>query len=158
MTTLWTWTIITDIPIKVFTGNILPFCEVDDVISLGCTNKFFALAATDETFWKQKLAVDYNFPVSRTARTSGWKLIYQKLRNPRVFVWGCVTLSPSCYNGAHLFVNALTRAHRNCSDIRTMVNLGYYGFQRQPAGMFPFRSNFTFQVFVLSAWQRVNGR
>ena len=92
MTTLWTWTTITDIPVKVLTDNILPFCEAEDVISLGCTNKFFALVATNEAFWKRKLAIDYNFPVSGTARTSGWKSIHQGLRNPRVFVWGCVTL------------------------------------------------------------------
>ena len=90
------WTIITDIPVKVFTGNILPFCETKDAISLGCTNKFFALVVTDETFWKRKLVVDYNFPELRTARTSGWKFLYQRLRNPRIFVWGCVTL-PSPY-------------------------------------------------------------
>jgi len=92
MVTLWTWITITDIPVKVFASNILPFCEVKDVVSLGRTNRFFALVATDETFWKRKLAVDYNFPVSGTARTSRWKFIYQRLRNPRVFVWGCVTL------------------------------------------------------------------
>ena len=155
MTTLWTWTTITDIPVKVFTNSILPFCEAKDVISLCCTNKFFAFVATNETFWKRKLAIDYNFPVLGTARTSGWKFIYQKLRNSRVFVWGCVTLSPSYYGGAHFFINALMRARRNCSDIRTMVNSGYYGFQRQPAGMFLFRLNFTFQVFVWSAWQQV---
>jgi len=98
---MWTWTTITNIPVKVFTGNILPFCEVDDVISLGCTNKFFALVTTDETFWKRKLAADYNFPVSGTARTSGWKFIYHRLRNPRVFIWGCVTFYPLVCNGAH---------------------------------------------------------
>jgi len=48
---------ITDIPAKVFIDNILPFCEVEDVLSLGSTNKFFALIAADETFWKpQRLA------------------------------------------------------------------------------------------------------
>lgn len=59
-----------------------------DVFSLGCTNKFFALITTDDTLWKRRLAVDYNFTGSETARTSGWKFIYKRLRNPRVFVWG----------------------------------------------------------------------
>ena len=87
---------ITDIPVKVFADNILSFCEVKDAISLGCTNKFFALVANDEMFWKRNLAIDYNFPVSGTARTSGWKFIYQRLRNPRIFVWGYVTFSFRC--------------------------------------------------------------
>ena len=83
---------ITDIPINLFTDNVLLFCEAKDILSFGCTNKFFALFATD-AFWRRKLAVDYNFTGSGTARTSGWKFIYRGLRNPRVFVWGCVTFS-----------------------------------------------------------------
>ena len=84
---------IADIPVEVIIDNILPFCEAKDVLSLGCTNKFFALVTTDDTFWKRKLVVDYNFTGSETARTNGWKFIYQRLRSPRVFVWGCVTFS-----------------------------------------------------------------
>jgi len=81
---------IADTPVELLIDNILPFCEVKDVLSLGRTNKFFALIAADDMFWKRKLAIDYNFTGSETARTSGWKFIYQRLRNPRVFVWGCV--------------------------------------------------------------------
>ena len=84
---------ITDIPAKLLVDNVLPLCGCKDVLSLGCTNKFFALVANDDTFWRRKLAVDYNFTGSETARASGWKSIYRKLRNPRVFVWGCVTYS-----------------------------------------------------------------
>ena len=81
---------IADIPVELLIDNILPFCEAKDVFSLGCTNKFFALITTDDMFWKRRLVVDYNFTGSETARTSGWKFIYQRLRNPRVFVWGYV--------------------------------------------------------------------
>ena len=87
---------IMDIPARVFTKNILPFCEARDAISLGCTNKFFALITTDETFWKQKLAVDYSFTHLETPIMSSWKLFYRRFRNPRIFVWGCVTF-PFCY-------------------------------------------------------------
>ena len=37
---------IVDIPVKVFTENILPLCEARDMISLGYTNRFFALVTT----------------------------------------------------------------------------------------------------------------
>jgi len=47
-----------DIPVKILLNNILPFCGVKDMLSLGCTNKVFALAVTNETFWRQRLAVD----------------------------------------------------------------------------------------------------
>jgi len=95
---------IADIPVELLIDNILPFCEAKDVFSLGCTNKFFALVTTDDTFWKRRLVVDYNFTGSETARTSGWKFIYQRLRNPRVFVWGYVIFL--CYEGIHSSVNA----------------------------------------------------
>ena len=81
---------IADMPVELLIDNILPFSEAKDVFSLGCTNKFFALITTDDMFWKRRLVVDYNFTGSETARTSGWKFIYQRLRNPRVFVWGYV--------------------------------------------------------------------
>jgi SCF-associated factor 1 len=81
---------IADIPVEVLIDNILPFCGAKDVFALGCTNRFFALVTTDDMFWKRRLAVDYNFTGSETARTSGWKFIYKRLRNPRVFVWGYV--------------------------------------------------------------------
>jgi SCF-associated factor 1 len=96
---------IADIPVELLIDNILPFCEAKDVFSLGCTNKFFALITTDDMLWKRKLAVDYNFTGSETARTSGWKFIYQRLRNPRVFVWGYVIFSFSYVMG--VFVRSL---------------------------------------------------
>ena len=96
-----------DIPVKVLMDNILPFCETKDVISIGCSNKFFALIATD-MFWRKKLAVEYNFTGSGTTRTSGWKFMYQRLRNSRVFVWGCVA---SVVLYVHLFTNVLICTH-----------------------------------------------
>ena len=119
---------ITDIPVKVLTNNILPFCEVKDVLSLGRTNKFFALIAADDAFWKLKLAVDYNFTGSETARTSGWKFIYQKLRNPRVFVWGYVAF-PSFHVMRHPSVSQCASAYSpnfNRSEMGPGVNLGRY--------------------------------
>ena len=103
---------IADIPVELLLDNILPFCEAKDVLSLGCTNKLFSLVTTDDMLWKRKLAADYNFTGSETARTSGWKFIYQRLRNPRVFVWGCVIFSVLlCYEGFHSSVNAPLLTH-----------------------------------------------
>ena len=79
-----------DLPIELLTNRILPFCEVRDALSLGCTNKFFALMMSDDMFWRQRLVVDYHFTGSETNRASGWKFIYLRLRKPRLFAWGCV--------------------------------------------------------------------
>ena len=147
----------TDIPTKVLINNILPLCEVKDVLSLGRTNNFFALIASDEAFWKRKLGADYNFTRSGTARTSGRKFIYQRLRNPRVFVWGCVTFS-FCYAVRHSFICRSIHAcspDRNHSEQGTWVNLGCHSFQTRDPRVFLFQSNFAFQVSVWSAWQRV---
>jgi hypothetical protein len=81
---------LSQIPVEVFLDNILPLCSVPDILSLGSTNRFFALVTSDDTFWKRKLDEDFNFPDADTARTTGWKFIYQGMRNPRVFVWGYV--------------------------------------------------------------------
>lgn len=80
------------IPVEVFLDNLLPLAEVRDVLSLGSTNKFFAALSADETFWKRKCQTDFNFTSQETARQSGWKNLYRGLRNPRIFVWGFVTM------------------------------------------------------------------
>ena len=100
---------ITDIPAKLLINKILPFCETEDVLSLGRTNKFFALVANDDTFWRRRVAVDYKFTGSETARTSGWKSVYRKLRNPRVFVWGWVTFS--FFDVMRVLIRSLMHSH-----------------------------------------------
>ena len=144
------WAQITDIPIEVLVNRILPFCEGKDVLSLGCTNKLFALVANDAMFWRGKLAADYNFTGLETTRTSGWKLIYQKLRNPRIFVWGYAAFL--FFGVMRVFIRSLM--HSNASDhpeTGSVANLGYHSFRRQPSRMFLFQSSFAFQVFVWSA-------
>ncbi|KAJ3878335.1 regulator of chromosome condensation 1/beta-lactamase-inhibitor protein II [Lentinula edodes] len=79
---------IIDIPLEIFLDNLLPRLPLVDLLQLQSTNKFFAQLCGDETFWKKKLAQDFNFPDESTARRSGWKFIYLRLTKPRVFVWG----------------------------------------------------------------------
>ena len=90
---------IMDLPVGLLTNKILPFCEVRDMLSLGCTNRFFALIMSDGMFWRQKLVTDYNFTGSETNRASGWKFIYLKSRKPRLFTWGSVTFLPRSVTG-----------------------------------------------------------
>ena len=100
-----------DLPVKLLTNRILPFCEARDMLSLGCANKFFALIISDDAFWRQRLAFDYNFTGSETNRASGWKFIYLKSRKPRLFTWGCVTFLPRAATGmsTHLSMHSHTR-------------------------------------------------
>ena len=98
---------ITDLPVELLANKILPFCKVRDMLSLGCTNRFFALITSDGMFWRRKLAIDYNFTGSETNRTSGWKFIYLKSRKPRLFTWGSVMFLPRSVTGvsthSHMF-------------------------------------------------------
>ncbi|KAN0088441.1 Regulator of chromosome condensation 1/beta-lactamase-inhibitor protein II [Tylopilus felleus] len=77
-----------DIPVEVLLDNVLPALPVADLLRLGATDHFFASLCNDDTFWKRKLQQDFNFSTEGTARSTGWKFIYQGLSRPRTFVWG----------------------------------------------------------------------
>ncbi|KAF8555990.1 RCC1/BLIP-II [Imleria badia] len=77
-----------DIPVEVLLDNLLPSLPIPDLLRLGATNHFFASLCNDDTFWKRKLQEDFNFSDEGTARSTGWKFIYQGLSCPRTYVWG----------------------------------------------------------------------
>lgn len=77
-----------DIPVEVLLDNLLPSLLIPDLLHLGSTNHFFAALCNDDTFWKRKLQQDFNFSDESTARSTGWKFIYQGLSRPRTYVWG----------------------------------------------------------------------
>lgn len=79
---------LSNLPFDVLTDNILPFMQISDILALGCTNKFFSIVCGDDTVWKRRLQLDYNFYPADTARTSGWQFIYRGLFRPSVYVWG----------------------------------------------------------------------
>ncbi|KAK1219651.1 hypothetical protein PQX77_017602 [Marasmius sp. AFHP31] len=79
---------ITDLPVELHIDNFLPLLPLKDLLNLGATNKHFATLCNDNTLWKRKLDSDFNFDGANTARTTGWKFIYLRLTNPRVYVWG----------------------------------------------------------------------
>jgi SCF-associated factor 1 len=79
---------ISDIPVDVLLDNLLPSVAVPDLLSLTCTNRFFAIIGADDTFWKRKIQDDFNFSGAGTARTTGWKVIYKGLRKPLIYTWG----------------------------------------------------------------------
>lgn len=81
-----------DIPPEVFLDNLLPYLPITDLQHIGATNKYFYKLTSDDLFWKRKLREDYNFSDSSTARNTGWKFIYKRLANPKVYVWGYVAL------------------------------------------------------------------
>ena len=81
-----------DIPVEVFLDNLLPLLPVLDLQHLGATNKAFYKLTSDDSLWKCRTQKDYDFPNFATARTTGWKVMYKGLANPKVYVWGYVIL------------------------------------------------------------------
>jgi SCF-associated factor 1 len=77
-----------NVPVDVLLDNLLPSIPVPDLLNLASTNRFFSILAADDTFWKRKLQDDFNFSSAGTARTSGWKVIYKGISNPRIYTWG----------------------------------------------------------------------
>lgn len=86
-----------DIPLEVVLDNLFPLLPTTDLQHLGATNKSFYTLAKDDLLWKRKIKEDFNFPESDTARTTGWKFIYQRLSNPKVYVWGFVDRSSTLH-------------------------------------------------------------
>ncbi|KAI0730903.1 RCC1/BLIP-II [Earliella scabrosa] len=79
---------ITDLPVELFVDSIFDYLPVDAILSLGCTNRFFAQIAADEPFWHRRIQQDFNFSGADTARHEGWKFLYRRLANPKLYVWG----------------------------------------------------------------------
>ncbi|KAG8718049.1 hypothetical protein FRC08_006083 [Ceratobasidium sp. 394] len=79
---------IEQLPIEVLIDSLLPVLALRDLLALACTSKFLAAVCADDTFWKRKTELEYNFSGAESARTTGFRNVYRGLRSPRVFVWG----------------------------------------------------------------------
>ena len=79
---------LSDVPVELFLDNIIPLLPISALHNLGVMNRDFYKLTSDDTFWRRKIQSDYNFNGSETARTTGWKFIYKRLSNPKIYVWG----------------------------------------------------------------------
>lgn len=75
------------LPQELYIDAIFPLLSLRSLLSLFQVNRFFATLGSDEVFWRRRLRDDFNFNVSN-ARDRGFKFIYSRLNNPRVFAWG----------------------------------------------------------------------
>ncbi|KAI0259677.1 RCC1/BLIP-II [Gloeopeniophorella convolvens] len=82
---------LSDIPIGMFLHHLFSLTPARDILSLGCTSKFFATVCADEAFWKRKCLNDFDKYSSTTIfeiNTGPWKQLYTALSFPKLFVWG----------------------------------------------------------------------
>ncbi|KAI7884087.1 RCC1/BLIP-II [Lichtheimia hyalospora FSU 10163] len=79
--------LITELPIDIV-YNILSNLDATALCCLNRTCRFFAQFANDELLWKHLVFHVYNLPVTSTFRSSGWKSLYSKLSDSRVYTWG----------------------------------------------------------------------
>ena len=80
-----------DLPVELFYDNIFPHLHARDILALGSINRFFHTVSEDDAHWHQRIRTDFNFPSFDTARETGWKFLYQRLSDPKLYVWGCVS-------------------------------------------------------------------
>jgi SCF-associated factor 1 len=87
------------LPLDIYYDQLLPLLPLDSLIHLSETCKAFDQLVNrepaSESLWRHRIETDLNFPADSTARTSGWKELYRRVRNPRIYVWGCVVFSLS---------------------------------------------------------------
>lgn len=76
------------IPVDVFLDDLFPLLELADLLRLSQVNKFLAALGENDALWRRKLLEDLNYFNFSNARTTGFKFLYKRLRNPKVFVWG----------------------------------------------------------------------
>ncbi|KAG9098211.1 hypothetical protein FS749_004374 [Ceratobasidium sp. UAMH 11750] len=86
---------IEQLPIEVLIDSLLPVLALRDLLALACTSKFLAAVCADDTFWKRKTELEYNFSGAESARTTGFRNVYPGgwsfhalTDDGRVLVWG----------------------------------------------------------------------
>ncbi|KAI0259662.1 regulator of chromosome condensation 1/beta-lactamase-inhibitor protein II [Gloeopeniophorella convolvens] len=78
-----------DIPVEILLHHLLTFSLERDILSLGCTSKFFARLCADETLWKRRCEENFaRFMGNAALQRVGWKKLFIALSFPRIFVWG----------------------------------------------------------------------
>lgn len=82
------------LPKEVVLEGLLPILDLQDLMALRLTNKWFMNLTEDDLLWKRRLTEDFNFSGNKIGRTSGWESVYKGLRNPEIYVWGCVFQVP----------------------------------------------------------------
>ena len=88
-----TATTITTIPLEIMIDNILPLLSLNDIKNLSNTSKFFKLLLNLQLIWKRKLFKDFNEFITlryflKYSNTLNFKLIYNRLLYPQIYVWG----------------------------------------------------------------------
>ena len=79
---------ISKLPVELFIEGILPYLSARDIVHIGSTNKFFSSIYQDDALWRLKIQEDFNFPMSDTARKTGWWFLYKQLNGSKLYVWG----------------------------------------------------------------------
>ncbi|KZT50510.1 RCC1/BLIP-II protein [Calocera cornea HHB12733] len=81
---------LSSLPVEVLLDNLLDFLALADLAHLSATSRFFHALCNDDILWKRKLIEDFNYPRVLDARTSGYKLLYKGMKQPKVYAWGSV--------------------------------------------------------------------
>lgn len=79
------------LPYQLLVDSVLSYLDSESLRNLRQVSRSSQRLVDDDLVWRRKIAADFNFPVTSSARMSGWQLIYKGLCNPELYTWGDYT-------------------------------------------------------------------
>ncbi|CAO3596202.1 unnamed protein product [Absidia cylindrospora] len=102
--------VISELPTNVLLNNILANLDALSLAQLSLTSRLFGELCRDELLWKHSVLQDFHIPLDASFRQLGWKNLYGRLNDSRVYTWGENADSrlghPGTNIGVHWFPNS----------------------------------------------------
>lgn len=79
---------ISQLPTDILLDNVLGQLDALSLVQFSSTSRQFAQLGDDELVWKHLVMRDFHIPLDASFRQMGWKKLYQRLSDSRVYTWG----------------------------------------------------------------------
>ncbi|KAI8088990.1 regulator of chromosome condensation 1/beta-lactamase-inhibitor protein II [Halteromyces radiatus] len=80
--------VLTELPTDILLNNILRNLDAPSLTQLSLTSRLFSQLCQDELLWKHLVLEDFHIPLDASFRQMGWKNLYMRLNDSRVYTWG----------------------------------------------------------------------
>lgn len=77
-----------ELPVDILVENVFSRLDANTLVRLSLTCQELYRLCNDEHLWKHLVSEDYNIPRDASFRHSGWKSLYARLSDSRVYTWG----------------------------------------------------------------------
>lgn len=79
-----------DLSYDVVQECLAPFLHGRDLLAISATNRRLRAACSTDIIWERKCRQEYGFTGSELDLAGLWRIVYARLANPKVYVWGYV--------------------------------------------------------------------